>query len=51
MIARQGPKTERAVEAFPDRIEPALADMMGDSVKASCDKLENGFDLRAVKSL
>jgi len=37
--------------ASPDRIEPALGDMLGGSIKASRDKLEDGFDLRAVKSL
>ena len=36
--------------ASPDRIEPAL-DMLGGSIKASRNKLENRFDLRAVKSL
>ena len=44
-------ETERAVQASPDRIEPALGDILGGSIKASRDKLENGFDLRAVKSL
>jgi hypothetical protein len=49
---RYGPReTERAVQASPDRIEPALGDILGGSIKASRDKLENGFDLRAVKSL
>jgi hypothetical protein len=40
-----------AVLASPDRTEPALGDIPGGSIKASRDKLENGFDLRAVKSL
>ena len=41
----------RAPEASPDRIEPALGDILGGSIKASRDKLENGFELCAVKCL